>query len=106
MSEVVFKKQRFLQHFLYMKEYCRETIESLGSYQIINQFSTVMKIQNKILNFFYSIILFSIVEKENIMKRLEKIHYEKGSTNPLSVSTLKEAFDPGYNYYINAIGNT
>ena len=64
-----------------------------------------MKIQNKILNFFYSIILFSIVEKENIMKRLEKIHYEKGSTNPLSVSTLKEAFDPGYNYYINAIGN-
>ena len=84
------------------RNYTWETIESLGSYQIINQFSTVMKIQNKILNFFYSIILFSIVEKENIMKRLEKIHYEKGSTNPLSVSTLKEAFDPGYNYYINA----
>jgi len=46
-----------------------------------------------------------MLKNQNIMKRLEKIHYEKGSTNPLSVSTLKEAFDPGYNYYINAIGN-
>ena len=44
-----------------------------------------------------------MLKNQNIMKRLEKIHYEKGSTNPLSVSTLKEAFDPGYNYYINIV---